>query len=107
MTAIEQALRQGFQALQIVAGVRMTADTGESCVGTIEDIQPLQDPEEAARSKLPIYAHIETDSDAVEHPQNIKTFTEDANGRTHRVLRYLPQAADRFTFKWLVETQRT
>lgn len=85
----------------------MTADTGERFQGVVEEVPLIDDPGEIAKAKLPIYANIESDSDSIENPHRVKTFTEDGSGRTHRVLKFLPQATDNFSFKWLVETQRT
>jgi hypothetical protein len=108
VTAIERALALGFRTVIVPqGGVSMRADTGETFTGVIEDIPALDEPGEIAKSKTPIYANIEADSDDIENPHTVKTITETVSGRTHRVLKFIPQAADRFTVKWLVETQRT
>lgn len=105
LTPGQEARLTGLLALFEADGRTITTDGGETFVGLIEDIQPLLEPVEIARQKLPVIVNVTALKGAVQDPRVVKTMTEPQYGDM-KVLKYIETRADQLTWKWTCEAQR-
>lgn len=104
-TIAQRGRRLGFLANLNIRGRQMTTDTKERVTALVQDQPIMQDPDKPAQAEQPVFVRIAVLADAVKDPRAIGQFVE-ADGRTHRVLRFDETSGDQVVWGWFCEAER-
>lgn len=106
MNAFDRALQSAFKQANRISGRDCVANTGEIFTAQVEDVPMLQEPNEIAQAKSPVYTRVHVLAGSVANPRSVTTVTERGTNRSHRVIKFEETSMNNWTWVWMCEAQR-